>query len=260
MAMPREIVIAQRLVHTYKSASSRSKEFNLSMKYLMNIMKQDVCAYSGERFKKELGPDQMTLERFDNNKGYVEGNVIPVKLKYNKLRANYEIDELVKKQEELSSRITRAADAKEKVVAPPNNTSSNRISSVIELSHVDLNRVGKKERHKIDLIVNNILNRRSYLKQNNIGPDHVASLEVRIKGGIAEVNRIYNKYIKEHPQVVKSGAASKRNSKAEISAKDYDIIIQGLTRFQNLSRLDKAKLNKGLPLSATLFQLIRGKM
>ncbi|AFU63968.1 Srd anti-sigma factor [Salmonella phage STML-198] len=260
MAMPREIVIAQRLVHTYKSASSRSKEFNLSLKYLMNIMEQDTCAYSGEKFKKELGPDQMTLERFDNNKGYVEGNVIPVKMKYNKLRANFEIDDLIKKQEELAARIVSAVDSKNKVVEPA--VDLNHSDFVLEThdwnKEPDWSKISDVRREEAKRIWANVQARRSHLKQAGIQKDTRDSLETRIKGGIKTLKRIFEKY--PSSEAVTSGAASKKNSKAEITVKDYDIIIQGLTRFQNLSRLDKAKLKKGLPLSATLLQLIRGKM
>lgn len=58
----------------------------------------------------------------------------------------------------------------------------------------------------------------------------------------------------------KAATTSKKATKAENSVHNYDIVIKGLTRFQNLTFIDKAKLKKGLPLSASMIQLIRGKM
>jgi hypothetical protein len=259
MAMPREIVIAQRLVHTYKSASSRNKDFNLSLKYLMNIMAQDTCAYSGEKFKKELGDDQMTLERFDNSKGYIEGNVIPVKLKYNKLRADFEIEDLIKKQDIISSNIVKRADANKKIVIP-----AVKIDPAFSVETHDWNtepdwrNIQANRRKEAKRVWANIQARRSHLNQFNLPQEHRASIAARIRGGLNQIKHLFKKYPLNNP--VASGASSKKNSKAEITVKDYDIIIQGLNRFQNLSRLDKAKLKKGLPLNATLLQLIRGKM
>ena len=262
MAMPREVVIAQRLVQTYKSASSRSKEFNLSMDYLLNIMAQDTCAYSGEKFHKELGDHQMTLERFNNKIGYVEGNVIPVKLKYNRLRANHEMEDLVRLQETTAARIVARVDAKNDV-KPVRHESKNILPEhrldLPGFEDIDLRNISKTHRAEIKRIVQNIKSRQSHMLQAGVTEEHKKSLEVRIRGGITRIKTILKTKHKT-PQVVTSRAASKKTSKAENTSHDYGIIIQGLNRFQNLSRLDKAKLKKGLPLSATLFQLIRGKM
>ena len=261
MAMPREVVIAQRLVQTYKSASSRSKEFNLSMDYLFNIMAQDTCAYSGEKFHKEPGDHQMTLERFNNKIGYVEGNVIPVKLKYNRLRANHEIEDLIRLQETTAARIVARVDAK-KDVAPVVKEKPIQDVHRIDLpgfEDINLIYVPKTQREEIRRIVQNIKSRQAHILQKDVTKEHKKSLEVRIHGGITRIKAIIKQKYKA-PQVVTSRAASKKTSKAENTSYDYGIIIQGLNRFQNLSRLDKAKLKKGLPLSATFFQLLRGKM
>ena len=179
MAMPREVVIAQRLVQTYKSASSRNKEFNLSMDYLLNIMAQDTCAYSGEKFHKEPGDHQMTLERFNNKIGYVEGNVIPVKLKYNRLRANHEIEDLIRLQETTAARIVARVDAK-KDVAPVVKEKPIQDVHRIDLpgfEDINLIYVPKTQREEIRRIVQNIKSRQAHILQKGVTKEHKKSLE-----------------------------------------------------------------------------------
>lgn len=78
------------------SAKRRGLDFNLSLRDVNNISSQKYCAYSGEKFqnKKAQHDDKLTYERVDNNKGYVRGNVVPVKMKYNTMRADHSLDDL----------------------------------------------------------------------------------------------------------------------------------------------------------------------
>lgn len=242
---PQEVTIAGRLVSTFNSADRRGKDFNLTLQYIANIIAQDRCAYSGEKFDNSDENEKMTLERFDNNLGYVEGNVIPVKKKYNNARADYEKDELIKRLDELSARIVRASDKGEVVVPEPQV--ENGIDNILP-----------KYRSQYASILQNIHRREEHIKRGKSGlsPELLVSLKARIAGGRSELKRIEKLSL---GKAVSSGAA-KRASKAEHQVQMYDIIITGLTRFENLSKLDKAKLRKGLPLSASLFQLLRGKM
>lgn len=82
---------------TKRSAERRGLDFDLSLRDIENLCDQKYCAYSGEKFstgKKVKEKEKLTFERLDNNKGYVKGNVVPVKLKYNNLRGNLELAEL----------------------------------------------------------------------------------------------------------------------------------------------------------------------
>ena len=247
MAKPLEIVVATRLVNTYASASRRGKDFGLTMKYLANIAQQEVCAYSGESFREGVNDDMMTLERFDNDKGYLPGNVIPVKKKYNSLRGNLSLEELVDKRDELASRIVRSADAGGHVI--PEQESEDLLVGI-----------AKKYHTQYLSILNNIAKREQHMNQKGVSDEVKKSLQARITGGKAELKRLIK--ASSNTDKLASKAAAKRNkaTKAENSVHDYDIIIKGLTRFQNLSFIDKAKLNKGLPLTASMIQLIRGKM
>lgn len=250
MTKPLEIVVATRLVNTYASATKRQKDFGLTMSYLANIAQQKVCAYSGEPFCEGVNDDMMTLERFDNDKGYVPGNVIPVKKKYNSARGNFSLEELIEKRDELASRIVRASDAGGHVIPEqPEQEPEDPLAGI-----------AKKYHKQYLAILNNIAKREHHMKQKGITAEVKKSLQARITGGKAELKRLRKVSGNTDKLASKAATASKKATKAENSVHNYDIVIKGLTRFQNLSFIDKAKLNKGLPLSASMFQLIRGKM
>lgn len=251
MAKPLEIVVATRLVNTYASATRRQKEFGLTMSYLANIAQQTLCAYSGEPFREGVNDDMMTLERFDNDKGYVPGNVIPVKKKYNSARGNFSLEELIEKRDELASRIVRAADAGGHVI-PEQLEPENEEDPLVGIA---------KKYHKQYLaILNNIAKREAHMKQKGVTAEVKKSLQARITGGKAELKRLRKVSGNNDKLASKAATTSKKATKAENSVHNYDIVIKGLTRFQNLTFIDKAKLKKGLPLSASMIQLIRGKM
>lgn len=250
MAKPLEIVVATRLVNTYASATKRQKDFSLTMSYLYNIAQQKLCAYSGEPFREGVNDDMMTLERFDNDKGYVPGNVIPVKKKYNSARGNFSLEELIEKRDELASRIVRAADAGGHVIVDQQEPESED----------PLTGIAKKYHKQYLAILNNIAKREHHMKQKGVSAEVKKSLQARITGGKAELKRLRKVSGNTDKLASKAATTSKKATKAENSVHNYDIVIKGLTRFQNLSFIDKAKLNKGLPLSASMFQLIRGKM
>lgn len=83
-----------KFILTSKSANSRGLDFDLTVRDVNNLCEQKYCAYSGEKFSKSKGPDSLTFERINNDKGYVRGNVVAVKTKYNVFRGNKSLEEL----------------------------------------------------------------------------------------------------------------------------------------------------------------------
>lgn len=234
-----ELVVAARLVQTSMSASRRKKDFNLTMKYLSNILSQTHCAYSGEQFGGSES-DSLTLERLNNDIGYIEGNVIAVKSKYNMVRSHFSLEEIIALRDEKAGRIVRAADHAKPVKTTP--------------SEVVLP-IYKKQYENIEA---NIKRRQEHMSQPGISAEVRKSLMARIAGGYSEMERLRRISLKK----AASGGAviSNKASKAENAVHNYGIIIKGLQRFEKMSFIDKAKLKKGLPLEATIFQLIKGKM
>ena len=86
--MRNEAGIAKMYLQRIQSAKARGISFELSLMSFMNLLKTKRCKYTGilltepERNKKgkkatQIGTDR-TLERIDNTKGYIKGNVIAV--------------------------------------------------------------------------------------------------------------------------------------------------------------------------------------
>lgn len=244
MKKSHDVIVAARLVQTYESAKKRGKDFNLTYEYLEQVMAQKVCAYSGEEFGTS-DDDIMSLERFDNDIGYMIGNVIPVKRKYNTMRKNYTLEELIKLQRDLSSRIVNGSDSKS--------------SEKLALTQAKWERIKllAKELYNAKIKLNN---RKKHLKgfdKASKTPEieaTIISLKAKIAGGQNSIGKR-----EQSLEAILNGAEWKVKSKAsnaEMLFNDYGKIITGLTRFESLSRLDKMKINKGLPLNASIFKLI----
>lgn len=70
----------------------RDIEFDLPEWYIALLYRCTHCFYTGTKFTRT---NSLTLERIDNNKGYVIGNVIPVGKTINMLKSNFSDEELV---------------------------------------------------------------------------------------------------------------------------------------------------------------------
>ncbi|ADG59926.1 Srd anti-sigma factor [Acinetobacter phage Acj9] len=90
--------IAQCYSNKFANARSRKLEFSMSMVSFANIKMQTHCAYSGLTFTSS---DQLSLERIDNNVGYVDGNVIPVIRSLNEMRNDKSTEDLQKEIDEI---------------------------------------------------------------------------------------------------------------------------------------------------------------
>jgi len=69
-----------------RSSRKRGLKNNLSKRYIRALLNHEICMYSGERFGS--GEDALSVERVNPYKGYVRGNVIPIKIKYNNVRGS----------------------------------------------------------------------------------------------------------------------------------------------------------------------------
>jgi len=68
--------VATKYLRLYRSAKSRNKDFNLSLKDIGELLKQEKCFYTGVTLTQDGKAYQKTIDRVDNTKGYVKGNVV----------------------------------------------------------------------------------------------------------------------------------------------------------------------------------------
>lgn len=75
------------------SAERRGKDFNLTVADVKRLYKRKTCYYSGRAFGVDC---ERSMERIDNDKGYIKGNVVLVDKKLNALKANLSNADIIK--------------------------------------------------------------------------------------------------------------------------------------------------------------------
>lgn len=81
---------ARKWLTLKQSACDRNKEFNLSITSIKNLLKAKKCFYTG----LPLSTNTLTVDRVDNSKGYIKGNVVACHIKVNLLKTDLEIKQL----------------------------------------------------------------------------------------------------------------------------------------------------------------------
>lgn len=75
-----DLIIAKRYIRLAARAEKRGIEFNLPLTSFSNLMKAKRCQITGVTLKHladvDNDPLYITVDRIDNTKGYVKGNVI----------------------------------------------------------------------------------------------------------------------------------------------------------------------------------------
>lgn len=222
--------VRTRLNRTRKSAAERHKDFNLDFDYLRNILNQPVCAYSGEIFKSS-GPDSLSLERWDNDKGYVKGNVIPVKAKYNHLRGCLTIDQLCVKgkiakehaakldrPETLKGKAKMQHDIKLKLEA----NLKGRVAQLEKLLALDESQLDEHKRVQLE------------------------NLPRRIESSTEELRRVNVNLEKEMKKL--KGSLRDQVKQTQSDAVSYGIIAKALLRFEYMNAHNYVRLKRGLPM------------
>lgn len=87
-----DLQIAQKYINLANSAKSRGKEFNLTITSIRNLLSAKKCYYTG----LPLTNESRTIDRIDNNKGYVKGNVCACHVRINLLKADLSISDIIR--------------------------------------------------------------------------------------------------------------------------------------------------------------------
>lgn len=232
MAMTKfEKTVNTRLIRTKKSAESRNKEFNLTFEYMKNILLQTHCAYSGEPFKPGKGPDMMTLERWDCDKGYVIGNVIPVKQKYNNLRGNLSFEQLC------GSAYSKAQDV---ASLDRPETLKGKVKSHYEtIQRIRKNQEGRKK--KVETLMEKVILDNGEQVVLNACIKRLESSEKEI----AILEACMEKELRKEKSNLRNQVITKTSA-----AHGYGIIAQGLLKYLNATPAQMENLMKGLPIDS----------
>lgn len=91
-----DTMVASRYGMKAHNARQRGKTFDLTLAQFRALYKRKNCAYTGVKLSYRrnddgsLPPNYATLERIDNNKGYVLGNVVIVTTQANNAKSIFE--------------------------------------------------------------------------------------------------------------------------------------------------------------------------
>jgi hypothetical protein len=88
-----DLTIARKYVNKANSAASKGLEFDLTFAEFKSLFKRKRCAFSGvELTDVDGGPaaTDRTIDRIDNTKGYVSGNVVASCFFANQFRSLWE--------------------------------------------------------------------------------------------------------------------------------------------------------------------------
>lgn len=80
---------ARKFLALQKSAEKRDLDFDLTLTGVKNLLKAKRCRYTGAELTFELGePNQFSVDRVDNSKGYVTGNVVACSREFNEKKGS----------------------------------------------------------------------------------------------------------------------------------------------------------------------------
>jgi len=95
--MIEDLIMAKKYISKANRASKKGLDFTLTFAQYKRLMSRKTCAYSGLRFseinEKRAWKNEwlgLTLDRIDNSKGYIQGNVVPVCNGVNQLKGQWE--------------------------------------------------------------------------------------------------------------------------------------------------------------------------
>jgi len=91
-----DIRVAEKLIRTNTGAKKRKIDFDLSFSKVKALMKAKKCFFTGVLLNDvENDPSKFTIDRLDNDRGYVDDNVVAASLRINKIKADATVDEIV---------------------------------------------------------------------------------------------------------------------------------------------------------------------
>lgn len=88
-----DIIIAEKLVNIHNSAESRNLDFNLTFNEMKKLLTAKKCFFTGEVFDDVN--HIRTMDRVDNEKGYVMGNVVACTKVFNSRKSNLSVSDIV---------------------------------------------------------------------------------------------------------------------------------------------------------------------
>ncbi|QFR55975.1 putative anti-sigma cofactor [Serratia phage Muldoon] len=251
-----------KIAQIKKSAKKRGKEFNLTFEYVRNLMMQTHCAYSGLPFTNKKG-ENMSFERWDNQFGYVCGNVIPVMVKYNAFRGDKELETLlidrhhdrIESSFAMNNSFTELIHQQKKMIAACKASITVR-QKKINGATKNMNNAIEKQKRRIASLEGWAEDKRGPALERIAGAEK-SIVEHRL--AIARINKEIDDFQEQIARALTIIFTLKSNPKIALSRrqaanrlKKYDIIIPRIERLFQASDAERFNLERGLPMDTKL--------
>lgn len=256
----------KRLHSTVESATRRNKEFSLTLLYLNNIMKQTHCAYSGVKFSDDKSSgDYMTLERLDNSKGYIDGNVIPVAHVFNSLRGSKTVEQLIAQRKQAEHNMNEAAKLVDedftddrviiqKALINPNakfdtvrKWTSDIANNVAKIKICEKN-IAKWAKHQDDTNV------QKYVTAIDLEKNSIAQMRKKIEN----ISLHMKNYCRKHIELIENNQSKFERYRSEVN--NLDVLIAAIKKFDSLSSREKSCVSVGIPITSSRIELLKAKI
>lgn len=159
-----------------RSARRRGLKFNLRPKDVRVLLEQETCAYSGEPFDRDVKAESMSVERVDPTMGYIRGNVIAVKTKYNVVRSN-DITAEQSKTRLSQAKLELTRNQKQlDVLSASQQTTDSQIQK-LEVELVKLKRDRNKRTQEMNKLKQNIASKQTFVRDLTITIDGIKRVE-----------------------------------------------------------------------------------
>ena len=90
-----DMIAAKKLIQISQSASSRNIYFCMTFSEVKRLLALNKCYFTGVKLNSIHGdPNQLSFDRVDNDKGYVDGNVVVCSSEFNSIKGNLTIEQV----------------------------------------------------------------------------------------------------------------------------------------------------------------------
>lgn len=90
-----DIEVAKKMISIKHSADTRGIIFDMSLRRVRQLLNMNKCFITGVELNRVNGDDnQLTFDRLDNTKGYINSNVVACSLKMNRAKDSLTVDDI----------------------------------------------------------------------------------------------------------------------------------------------------------------------
>jgi hypothetical protein len=90
-----DIEVAKKMISIKQSADTRGIIFDMSFKRVRQLLNMNKCFITGANLNRVNGDDnQLTFDRLDNTKGYIDSNVVACSLRMNRVKDALTVEDI----------------------------------------------------------------------------------------------------------------------------------------------------------------------